>query len=202
MTTQWQEIDRYIRAHGIRVGAPTVGQTTGGGHSPGSYHYKGLARDYGTLDGSEPHRIARLLNPLARNPEGPLYELYFALTDTWWKNGQRMSAASIGGHRDHCHVSLKIGRHLIVGQRDQPHGGVPPFPGTVRRGSRGYGVRQVQQRLADRGWRVTVDGVFGPGTERVVRAFQSEKRLQVDGVVGPATWHALWTLPRWRRGGI
>jgi peptidoglycan hydrolase-like protein with peptidoglycan-binding domain len=69
---------------------------------------------------------------------------------------------------------------------------VPPFPGTVKRGSRGPGVRAVQARLAARGWKVTADGDFGPATEAVVRAFQKEKHLGVDGIVGPQTWAALW----------
>lgn len=72
---------------------------------------------------------------------------------------------------------------------------VPSFPGTVRRGSRGDAVRAVQQRLADRGWRIAVDGVYGPQTEAVVRKFQAEKGLSPDGVAGPLTWTALWTAP-------
>jgi N-acetyl-anhydromuramyl-L-alanine amidase AmpD len=72
---------------------------------------------------------------------------------------------------------------------------VPPFPGTVRRGSRGSAVRQVQARLGARGWRISVDGIFGPGTEAIVRAFQTEKlgRPAADGIAGPNTWRALWT---------
>lgn len=72
---------------------------------------------------------------------------------------------------------------------------VPPFPGTVRRGSSGSAVRQVQARLAARGWRIAVDGIFGPGTEAIVRAFQTEKlgARAADGIVGPITWRALWT---------
>lgn len=73
---------------------------------------------------------------------------------------------------------------------------VPPFPGTVKRGSTGSAVRQVQQRFAARGWKISVDGNFGPGTEAVVKSFQKEKGLHVDGIVGPATWRAMWTLPR------
>lgn len=72
---------------------------------------------------------------------------------------------------------------------------VPTFPGTTRRGSRGDAVRQVQQRLADRGWRIGVDGDFGPQTFRVVTGFQSDKGLEVDGIVGPITWGSLWTSP-------
>jgi peptidoglycan hydrolase-like protein with peptidoglycan-binding domain len=72
---------------------------------------------------------------------------------------------------------------------------VPGFPGTVSRGSHGDAVRQVQQRLADRGWPIVVDGAFGPGTDTIVRKFQQEKGLTVDGIVGPATWNALWASP-------
>lgn len=72
----------------------------------------------------------------------------------------------------------------------------PPFPGrTMRSGMRGNDVRQVQQRLRDRGWNIGVDGVFGPGTDAIVRAFQRDKGLAADGVVGPKTWTALWTSP-------
>lgn len=69
---------------------------------------------------------------------------------------------------------------------------VPAFPGTVRRGSRGKAVLAVQKRLSARGWRVAVDGDFGPATERIVIAFQADKKLARDGVVGPNTWRALW----------
>lgn len=73
--------------------------------------------------------------------------------------------------------------------------GAPRFPGTVRRGSHGETVRRVQARLAERGWTIVVDGVFGRATEATVRAFQRDKRLRDDGVVGPVTWRALWTAP-------
>ena len=71
----------------------------------------------------------------------------------------------------------------------------PPFPGSVRAGSQGAAVRQVQQRLSDRGWRVPVNGVFDGPTDTVVRKFQSEKGLVADGWVGPNTWTALWRSP-------
>ncbi len=72
---------------------------------------------------------------------------------------------------------------------------IPPFPGTVRIGSHGAGVRQVQQKLLSRGWNITVDSSFGSNTDRVVRAFQREKHLIPDGIVGRQTWDALWTRP-------
>lgn len=73
----------------------------------------------------------------------------------------------------------------------------PAWPGRyLKLGMSGSDVRQVQQRLRDRGWRVGVDGSFGPETASVVRAFQRQKGLvPVDGIVGPATWRALWLAP-------
>jgi cell wall-associated NlpC family hydrolase len=72
---------------------------------------------------------------------------------------------------------------------------VPPFPGTTKLDSRGDAVRQVQQRLRDRGWKIVADGEFGPATDKIVRAFQREKGLTEDGIVGPQTWEKLWRAP-------
>jgi hypothetical protein len=76
-----------------------------------------------------------------------------------------------------------------------PPPGVPPFPGYCSLGSRDNATGQVQQRLADRGWTITVDRIFGPETDALVKEFQAEKGLEVDGIVGPLTWIALWTAP-------
>lgn len=62
---------------------------------------------------------------------------------------------------------------------------------TVRRGDSGEAVRAVQGQLLARGYGVTVDGAFGPGTESAVRSLQSTQGLTADGVVGPNTWLAL-----------
>lgn len=63
--------------------------------------------------------------------------------------------------------------------------------------------RVFQQRMKDRGWPITVDGLYGPkgaktpqgNTAEVVVAFQKEKGLTPDGLVGPKTWEAAWTAP-------
>lgn len=56
-------------------------------------------------------------------------------------------------------------------------------------------IRTWQARMAERGWTITVDGLFGPQTEYVLRQFQSEKGLAVDGLLGPVSWSAAWTTP-------
>lgn len=53
-------------------------------------------------------------------------------------------------------------------------------------------VERAQRRLRERGWKVKVDGRFGPATEHVIILFQREKGLDPDGRLGPKTWRALW----------
>ncbi len=72
------------------------------------------------------------------------------------------------------------------------------FPGTLRLGSTGTPVRELQYYLYLLGAynniipAVTIDGVFGSRTEAAVIAFQKLAGLTADGIVGPATWAALY----------
>jgi peptidoglycan hydrolase-like protein with peptidoglycan-binding domain len=69
-------------------------------------------------------------------------------------------------------------------------GTLSPWPQT-RQGDKEHPVRTLQDLLRARKHSVTVDGIFGPLTDRAVRDFQREKKLAVDGIVGPNTWRAL-----------
>ena len=62
---------------------------------------------------------------------------------------------------------------------------------TLRQGSRGESVRQLQTQLQDMGAPIAADGIFGPKTKAAVRDFQSRQGLQVDGIVGPQTMSRL-----------
>jgi peptidoglycan hydrolase-like protein with peptidoglycan-binding domain len=68
---------------------------------------------------------------------------------------------------------------------------------TVRLGSTGYAVRAVQDqadyRVTKYGYKLAVDGIFGPTTQLFVRAFQLSAGLASDGVAGALTWQALVT---------
>lgn len=55
----------------------------------------------------------------------------------------------------------------------------------------GEDVRQVQEALVKLGYKVDVDGIFGPATAKAVKQFQQDKNLTVDGIVGQATRTAL-----------
>jgi peptidoglycan hydrolase-like protein with peptidoglycan-binding domain len=67
---------------------------------------------------------------------------------------------------------------------------ISPWP-LVRQGDQAHPVQTLQYLLRAHGRTLAVDGVFGPGTDAAVRAFQQQKGLAVDGIVGPATWLAL-----------
>ena len=54
--------------------------------------------------------------------------------------------------------------------------------GVLRKGSRGEGVKIMQEALG-----IGADGVFGPGTERALKEWQAANGLTADGVAGPAT---------------
>jgi cell wall-associated NlpC family hydrolase len=68
--------------------------------------------------------------------------------------------------------------------------------GLLQSGDRGEDVRRMQRRLHVHGLDPgPADGVFGPRTEKAVRAFQKAKRLEVDGIIGPKTTRALQAKP-------
>jgi chitosanase len=56
---------------------------------------------------------------------------------------------------------------------------------------RGNDVRALQIALSRDGIQIAADGIFGPATDRAVKAFQKKRGLRVDGVVGPVTRTAL-----------
>lgn len=76
----------------------------------------------------------------------------------------------------------------------------PVYTVPLALGGRGAEVAVWQAQMAWRGWHsggrpLAVDGLYGPISQGVCRAFQQQKALSVDGVVGPVTWNASWTAP-------
>ena len=64
-----------------------------------------------------------------------------------------------------------------------------PTPSTVKRdylldGDTGAAVKTLQSELKQAGFLLSVDGIFGKGTETAVKAFQRANGLAVDGVFG------------------
>jgi hypothetical protein len=117
-TDQWRNIDRFLTECRVKIGLPTVGQTTGGAHKPNSLHYQGRARDYGQ-SGSNLRDIITVLRPFAIGPDHTLEEL-FGL-DTYIDNGRILSPSKglWASHQDHVHVALRAGRVLPIPAADQ-----------------------------------------------------------------------------------
>lgn len=54
-------------------------------------------------------------------------------------------------------------------------------------GDKGPDVIELQERLNKLGYGVSIDGVFGRGTENAIKQLQKDNNLTIDGVVGPKT---------------
>ena len=64
----------------------------------------------------------------------------------------------------------------------------------LKKGSKGGAVKSLQILLIGYGHScgsAGIDGSFGSGTDKAVRAYQKANGLSVDGCVGPATWAKL-----------
>tara|TARA_Y100000114_G_scaffold36108_1_gene31638 strand:- start:750 stop:1604 length:855 start_codon:yes stop_codon:yes gene_type:complete len=59
----------------------------------------------------------------------------------------------------------------------------PDYNTVIKRGSRGTLVTEIQTALGID----PADGIFGPGTEKIVKRWQDMHQLTVDGIVGPVT---------------
>lgn len=67
---------------------------------------------------------------------------------------------------------------------------------TLRRKAKNEAVTRLQKALRDAGFDPgPVDGAFGSGTQRAVKAFQASCGLEADGIVGKKTWAALAAKP-------
>ncbi|MED1097441.1 MULTISPECIES: peptidoglycan-binding domain-containing protein [Bacillus] len=65
---------------------------------------------------------------------------------------------------------------------------VVPYPGhLIKRGFCGKDMERIQRAVG-----VVADGIYGPATERAVKAYQKRHSLAADGIVGPDTWNVMF----------
>lgn len=106
---------------------------------------------------------------------------------TVWRWGGRYRKAKDAMHFEVMATPAEIAAGIdIPADRDEELN--PRTLPVLKRGTRGDAVKLWQQRR-----HLTVDGIFGKGTELDVRGFQQSRKLDVDGVIGPATWTAMLT---------
>lgn len=111
------------------------------------------------------------------------------LTIRWGYNWDGDSRPREKGESDGPHFELKrisADAHVIANT----------FPRIMRLGDTGEDVKALQKTLADKRYNIgALDGVFGPKTDRAVRALQKATGLVVDGLVGKQTLKTLSLIP-------
>jgi len=61
----------------------------------------------------------------------------------------------------------------------------------LKNGSKGSLVLTMQKLLKSIGFDITCDGIFGPGTDKIIRLYQENALLKVDGLVGNQTYNSI-----------
>ena len=104
-----------------------------------------------------------------------LSRLYGASGVSWWD----WQEAALSGW-----VALSRPAGSLPGRAD-------PAMASISLHAQGDVVVWAQEHLIGAGYRISVDGGFGPQTLAAVHSFQRAHGLAVDGIVGPLTWNAL-----------
>ena len=117
------------------------------------------------------------------------------------KFAQAIGAGGVGLYtkKNFVHVDVRAGKSYWknTGSGDKTvssYGGACPYSqptSTVKKGSKGNGVRWIQWWLRLWGYSVTVDGICGNKTETAIEHFQKRIGLTVDGLAGAKTRNAL-----------
>lgn len=106
-------------------------------------------------------------------------------------------------HNHHVHISVSVDSKLyddaspwnldFATHITAPNTSASSAPALYKQGSKGDGVKMLQQVLIEKGFLIadSADGDFGPKTETAVRNFQSSRKLQPDGIAGTVTLKAL-----------
>lgn len=63
---------------------------------------------------------------------------------------------------------------------------------TIKYGSSGDDVKELQKLLNANGYNLDIDGIWGDQTDAAVRKYQKQSGLTVDGIVGTQTWGSLY----------
>lgn len=193
----------------------TPGKGGGGGGlygDPKKKHKVG-SRVMGLYDGGTDVKwLQEELKRLSRYTGGKVDSLFGPALESAVEGYQRSRGLAVDGLAGKNTIeALKSGAKKVVSKpKPKPSSSAPKFPlksgwyfgprsGPTRSVSGYYGhradLRKWQAKMRNRGWTISVDGLYGPQTRKVARQFQAEKKLGVDGLIGKRTWDAAWEAP-------
>lgn len=185
-----QQLILYNHYRNGRCGIPLAARP------PRSNHQSGLAIDINDFYGWRPY-----LQRYGWRWLGPSDPVHFDYVGWGTRDIRRISVLAFQRLWNRNNISDRIAEDGLYGwqtesrlQRSYIHGFAVAPPNSIFRVLRlsnpymqGQDVRIVQQALANQGYSITVDGVYGPGSQAVVKQFQQRNGLYVDGIVGPNT---------------
>lgn len=160
-----------------------------------SNHQTGLAIDIEDPRGWEPYLMRYGWNPLPGDPPHFDYEgsgtidirskSILAFQQLWNKNHPNETIDEDGAFGPQTETALN--RSPAQGFAKAPWDTQPRLLRLTQPRMEGSDVVKLQEALKKAGIAVSVDGEFGPGTDKAVKEFQTKKKLTADGMVGAKT---------------
>jgi len=124
----------------------------------------------------------------------------------YWQVGRGWINRPPGGKNDHLHIETNsdgwndgrpVEERISGAPKPAPKPALQERP-TLRIGDNGAAVQEMQTILRKLKYKnstgkrlIVVDGSFGAATDKALRKFQQDRRLEVDGICGRKTWGAL-----------
>jgi peptidoglycan hydrolase-like protein with peptidoglycan-binding domain len=174
---------------GPRIGVGNISLQSGGIMAPHTSHQKGVDVDIAPIASSTEEipltwndpkysrdRTQQLVDIIRNNPVLKVRSILF--------NDPNVRGVSPwAGHDNHLHVSFFPSSVPESSFSSDQEGSLrltsPPM--------KGERVRKLQEGLAKAGIEISVDSIFGKGTDAALRKFQAQNELEVDGKAGPVT---------------
>lgn len=112
----------------------------------------------------------------------------------YWMQRLNLPVSAVKGHNEFpgqstaCPgINMNTVRARLKGQSTSP----PAEKSYLEYGDKGDKVKEFQGKLKQAGYKIDVDGSFGPAMLKVVKQFQKDNGLTVDGYLGPDTQKTL-----------
>ena len=140
--------------------------------------------DYATTDNKTGHNHVGIITAVGASR--------FAVTEGNFSGGVNLRGVEFNGRYIRGFICPDYAAAAKAMTETEDEEVITLHPDMLKRGSKGYQVRQVQRLLVCMGYSAgTADGIFGTRTEDALKDYQKDHGLTADGVCGQKTWEAL-----------